>query len=786
MVLLEVSLFALVTTLAAQPAAGEARLVGRVLDSTGAPLPAAAVRLSGPAAREAVTAADGRFEFLGLPAGNFQVLARAEGFAPTQRAVHVARDSSATLDLVLWVHAVERAVVSAGKTGEIDVQATPAAVSVLRGDALDRLQARTIQDLSGRAPGMTMSQNTGFAQLTIRGIGSTAVFAGSDPSSAVYVDGVYIARPLAVLTDFLDLERVEVLRGPQGTLYGRNAVGGAVNIVTRDPTSDPTVSARVAAGDFGAVLAEAGASGALGGERLLGRVAFARAYHDGFVRDLDHPDHPLGGEDSISARAKLRVAFTSSAALLLSGDVFQRDPAPLVYAKVLEVKPGFRISNPPALHDVRASTLAVSDYVQYGGAARLNAVLPHNMTLTSLTAYRRLDSDLTVDGDVTELDLTISNVTGSQRQFSQEVTLSQHLSQVSWVSGVFVFDERDRQPTYVTLPAAGLMSTLSPRVEASARAVFGQATMPLAGRLAAIAGLRFSRESKTFDNSGGVSALSSPGVPIPGTSYSYTDASEYDSWTPRFGLQFDVSPSAMTYVSASRGFKSGGFNAASPVAGRGFAPEQAWSYEAGIKSRLAGGRAIVNLAAFHTDYRDLQVQTAIAPGVIDISNAAEATIQGVEVEGVAAWGPLQTGGHLAWLDARYDRYIAVGVGGVLGDAAGHRLNNAPQWSGTTWVGWERELTGGRLSARAEAAWQSTVFFTPFNDVVQRQTSYGLLDVSVEFRPRRQPWSIGAFARNLTNEDYITGTFSSPPPAIGGRPGEPRRVGITFSIAYARR
>jgi iron complex outermembrane receptor protein len=769
-----------------QPIAGQARLVGRVLDATGAPLPAVAVRVIGPAAREAVTTAEGRFELLGLPEGSFQLVASAEGFAPTRRAIRLSRGEAATVDLVLWVHAVERTVVTAGKAGEVDVQATPAAISVLPDKTLESFHLRNVQDLSGRAPGMTMSQNTGYAQLTIRGIGSTTVFAGTDPSSAVYVDGVYIARPLAVLGDFLDVERVEILRGPQGTLYGRNAVGGALNVITRGPTREMQASARMVAGDLGAVHAEGRAAGTILRDRLMGSAAFARAYRDGFVRDLDHPDHRLGGEDSTAARAKLQYTFDGRADLLLSGDVTHRDPAPLVYAKVLSVKPGFQVSNPPDLHDVRTSWLATSDYRQYGAAARVNVSLPGQIALTSLTAYRRLDNELTVDGDITELDLTISNVNAYQHQISQELTFSQSLSRLSWVSGLFLFDEREHQPTYVTLPGAGVLSTLNPLVEASARAVFGQATMRFAPRLSGTAGLRFTSESKTIDNSGGLTALSPPFTPIPGTAYQFTDSNDYDAWTPRFALQFEPRPSVMTYVSAARGFKSGGFNLASPVAGRGFAPERAWSYEAGLKSRMLGGRAILNVAAFHSDYRDLQVQTAIAPGVIDISNAAEATIDGVEIETTTQFGPLQVGGHLAWLDATYDRYIAVGVGGVLGDVAGYRLNNAPEWSGRLWVGWERELAQGRLSARADTAWQSTVYFTPFNDAIQRQVPYNLLDLAVDFRPRHQAWSIGAFARNLTNEDYITGTFSSPPPAIGGRPGESRRVGVRFSITYDRR
>ena len=149
--------------------------------------------------------------------------------------------------------------------------------------------------------------------------------------------------------------------------------------------------------------------------------------------------------------------------------------------------------------------------------------------------------------------------------------------------------------------------------------------------------------------------------------------------------------------------------------------------------------------------------------MIDISNAAEATIRGVEVEAATARaGPVRMGGHVAWLRAKYDRYIAVGVGGVTGDVAGKRLNNAPEWSGRVWLEWTRHLgNAGALSSRADTRWQSTVYFTPFNDAVQRQQPYGLLDLSAEFQPARRGWSVGLYARNLTDEAYIvTGVFNS--------------------------
>ena len=207
---------------------------------------------------------------------------------------------------------LEHTVVTASKTGETDVQTTPLAVTVLTGTDLNRLQDHTIEHIAGRAPGVTFSQNTGLAQLTIRGIGTNAVFAGSDPSSAVYLDGVYLARPAMVLADFLDLDRIEVLRGPQGTLYGRNSLGGAINLITKPPTDDVEASVRVGGGNQGIFRTDARVSGPIIPGRLMGSAAILRGVRTGQVRDLEHPDHPLGGEDVFGARGQLRVVFNAA------------------------------------------------------------------------------------------------------------------------------------------------------------------------------------------------------------------------------------------------------------------------------------------------------------------------------------------------------------------------------------------------------------------------------------------------------------------------------------------
>ena len=210
------------------------RIMGSVQDSTSAALPAVTITLEGPVERTAQSGADGTFVFDALPDGEYAVHAALSGFAPAAQKVRLAGGETATVALKLWVLAFDKVVVTADKSGELDAQAMPdRAERAERSRAPATCGPRASRTWPATRPRSTFSQNTGFGQLTIRGIGTNVVFAGSDPSSAVYVDGVYQARPAMALTDFLDVERVEVLRGPQGTLYGRNAVGGALNVITQ-------------------------------------------------------------------------------------------------------------------------------------------------------------------------------------------------------------------------------------------------------------------------------------------------------------------------------------------------------------------------------------------------------------------------------------------------------------------------------------------------------------------------------------------------------------------------
>jgi len=754
-----------------------------VHDQSGAALPGVRVTIHGSEEREARTDAGGAFLFQGLGAGGYEISAELTGFESAHRAVRLQAGERTSVSFTLHVAIAEETVVTAAKEGPRDLLTIPMAISAIPASELDRLGTRKIDEAAALAPSVTFSQNTGFAQLTIRGIGTNAVYAGSDPSSAVYLDGVYLARPAMDLVSFLDLERVEVLRGPQGTLYGRNAVGGAVNLISRPPANDFEASADFTAGNFGELRAGARVSGPLSQDRVLGSLALTRGVRDGYVRDLEHPEHPLGGDDVTAARGELRTVLDRRTDLLLSGDVDGQDGTPLTYNKVLAVKPGFHVDNPPDVHDVRASALAWNRTRQSGASARLTMAIAPSTTLVSLTAYRTLDFEFFADADVTEIDLLTTHQHERQHQVSEELTLSHEQSRVSWVAGAFLFAEDDDQTFRVDQRQAQFQIHLDPHVKANSGSAFGQATVALTSRLSATAGIRYTHEGKDIDNAGGRYAFNSPDTPIPGSSYGYSDSIAHDAWTPKIVLEMKLGHDALAYASATRGFKSGGFNPSSTAPGRGYAPEWAWSYEAGWKGELARGRSRFDVSAFNMDYTNLQVQTPIAVGVFDIRNAAAATIRGVEATTTSQIGHgIAAGGHIAWLDAVYDQYIAVDNSNRTGDVSGNRLNNAPEWSGRLWLEWSRDLVRSRrLVIAADWTAQSTVYYTPFNDSIQRQTPYSLLGGRVEYGASDRRWTLAAYARNLTDTDYITGSFGTSPVAFGGRPGPPRQVSVEFAV-----
>jgi iron complex outermembrane recepter protein len=352
---------------------------------------------------------------------------------------------------------------------------------------------------------------------------------------------------------------------------------------------------------------------------------------------------------------------------------------PLSFAKPIVAKPGFAFDNVADLWTVRTSHDTSGRNVQRGASARLTVALDNATTFTSLTAYRKSDSRLFVDTDATELALVTAAVPDLQRQVSQELTLARRATGLTWIAGLFLFDDHNEGDIRVTLHPAGVFTRIYPRIDTSAWAVFGQATYRVSRRLSLTGGVRYTDEDKAFANTGGSYRIGTVALADPTSFYDYVDGVNSAAWTPRASVQFEASTHTFGYVSATRGFKSGGFNTTARVPGRAFDPEFAWTYEAGLKRTMADGRLRTNIALFYNNYRDLQVQSFIAPGQVDISNAGSASIKGAEIElSAATRAGLQFVASASWLEATYRRYLARVPGGSTLDAAGKRLSNAPE------------------------------------------------------------------------------------------------------------
>ena len=376
---------------AGSPAAQSgAVLAGAIVDQTGAPLPGVRVTVRGVAVRMARAGASGDFAFPDLPEGTYEISAELSGFERQDRAVRVRAGERVTLSITLRVALVAETIVTAAKAGGRDVQEVPMAISAVSHEDLARLGSQTIEQAPALAPSVTFSQNTGWGQLTIRGIGTNAVFAGSDPSSAIYLDGVYLARPAMAFARFLDLDRIEVLRGPQGTLYGRNAVGGAMNLIPRPPTNDFQAAAQVHGRQLRRASRERTSERAAQTRpRAWGPSQSTRGVRDGYVRDLEHPDHPLGGDDDTAARGQLRFRLRSPDE---SAAVERRRP-PARNSADVQQGPGrqarISVRQPPGSSTTSdRRLLAWNDTLHYGATARLTTALTPSTTLVSLTAYR--------------------------------------------------------------------------------------------------------------------------------------------------------------------------------------------------------------------------------------------------------------------------------------------------------------------------------------------------------------------------------------------------------------
>ncbi|HCB75247.1 MAG TPA: TonB-dependent receptor [Sphingomonas bacterium] len=678
-------------------------------------------------------------------------------------------------------------VVTARRRAE-SLQDVPIAISAYDSTALSNLQADTLSGIQYATPNLYLDQgDAGNAVIYIRGVGQNDSLAFADPGVGVYVDDVFIARSQAAFLDVFDVERIEVLRGPQGTLYGRNTIGGAIKFVSTRPTKDYSAYFEGGIGNYDSVLAKGRISGPLS-DTVRGKIAYSWQRRTGYAYNTTK-----GADDgdvrTISGRASLLFEPSSDFEVLLTGDVkFDRPDtsrSPVRATQITGFANGRLVTLPAATDPYRVDTNAngLNDQTGWGTSltARWNAT--EALTIEAISAYRRFDFDLNLDTDGSPLSILDIYLKQRQNQFSQEVRATYAVpDRFAVTAGLYYFHDRDVTlsgyddgaatlfgfpVTAFNFPTSSLADT---RQTTDSYAAFADATVELTPQLSLGAGLRYTHEKRSssrafeffFDPAVSVIGGNPPpflagagiaGLPIAGSA-------DFDALTPRASISYQPDRDLLLYASASRGFKSGGFDgrANSDFGFRPFRPEYVWAYEGGIKKSWAGGRLTTNLAAFYNDYTDQQVTSFGADPVTGVfaslfTNAAAARSFGLEFELAARLADgLDLTGSVGLLDARYRRFDQL-VGGVVTDVSDRRVVNAPDFNASLGLTYTRPLGGGDVSGvfHIDGAYRSTVATEITDSPLLRQPGYEKINAFIGVVGPEKRWELRAGVENLTDQ-----------------------------------
>lgn len=659
---------------------------------------------------------------------------------------------------------LEEVIVTAQKR-EASLQDTPLSISALTGNMLDKIGIRTIEDFTFFVPGITVT-NDSMAIVNIRGIGTSAFGVATDPSSTVHIDGIYQPRPTTGYQDMFDVERLELLRGPQGVLFGRNSTGGTLNIISKAPTDEFEGAIGATFGNFSKRTFSGTISGPLA-DNVRGRVTLLKNDRDGIYEDIV-TDDDYQDQDNFAGRAALSIDLADNFELMIRGD-FSREretgfPAVRTFYPQEFIDAGATI--PTRERDVAFDRKPVSN-LDVWGVSSTATWDGDSYIFKSITSYRESDVEQVIDADATDLFLFDINFRESSRSFTQELQLSNsEPDRLEWIVGAFFLSEDGDGGIDLLFQNPEII--IPERNTTNAYALFGQGTYSFTDRFRATVGLRYSYEKKNYSFSTAVN-----GTEVD----SGSPTADWGAWTPRFAIDYDINDDVLAYVSATRGFKSGGFQLGDAGS---FDPEVLWSYEAGIKSTLLDKRLRANIGLFQYDYSNLQVVEFVG-GVATTSNAGKATIRGLEGEFAArVTDGLDLNATVAYLDAEYDVFFEGGE-----DFSGNRLANSPKWTYSLGAQYSTNVGSmGYVTFRSDYAWRDNVDFKRNNLPQFRADTYSLLNARVAFTTADEAWEVSLYGTNLTDTryaTYITVGRNTSGAADIGLPvtvfGEPRQYGI---------
>lgn len=698
----------------------------------------------------------------------------------------------------------EEIIVTARRTEE-SLQDVPAAVSAFNGAALERLGATEATGLQGAVPNLNVVQGRGSSNATnvyIRGVGQPDALQTFDPAVGFYVDGVYYSRIRGTQMELFDLDRVEVLRGPQGTLYGKNTIGGAISLVTRRPGAggEPHALASLTVGDYDQREMRVTASSPITDNFALGGAFFA-ATRDGYVTN------PNTGEeynDRNAWGARVAAAFdpTSNFSIDFAVDYTEEDNALTmgqptntltnVLGTVLYPVP----ADAPEFNFEAVATpgLPNSSTMNHGGASlRMAWDLGNNWTIKSITGARELEYADYVDIDATALELGDVFVAVDQDQFSQELQAIYEGDRLTVVSGLYYLNENidSHQEAYAdafVIGFAGLTSftrTIDDELETTSQAAYINGSFDLTDRLSVSAGLRYTEEEKQYFRT---TSTFYSNAAFNGT-FAFDAEDTWDDTSGTISLDYRASDNVLLYGRIAQGFKSGGFNgrANDPGSDQPYDPETVVSYEVGAKTDWMDGRLRANLAVFHNDYEDFQARVSrlvtspsqpVEGPDFAVLNAGAMQISGAELElTYLATDALRLDAQIGYLDAEYEEFFEeriIATVPTIVDRSFQEPAFSPDWTARFGANYEFDLAdNGSLTLNGSARYRSEMALAVDNSDVftgtifpgMWQDDYWLYDASLTWRDPNEQFSVGVVGRNLSDEVYRTDAqeFSS----VGG-------------------
>jgi iron complex outermembrane receptor protein len=684
-------------------------------------------------------------------------------------------------------------VVTARRRAET-LQDVPLSITAFSGEQLENSGALDITDISNVTPNVTLEVSRGTnSTLTafIRGVGQQDPVAGFEAGVGLYLDDVYLNRPQAAVLDIYDVERIEVLRGPQGTLYGRNTIGGAVKYVTRRLPDTPELRVRANLGTYEQMDLIVGGSAPVGNGTLRLGATGARLTRGGFGDNLTTGEDNYN-RDIWAGRVSAEVNNEDNIFFRVTADYTRDDSNP---------RGGHRLitslgTAAPVLNDVYDSRGGLNDLpqqVEAWGISGFAEIQPSEaITLRSITAFRKDESSTPIDFDaLPQVDVDVPAIY-ENRQLSQELQILYNQGPINALLGGYYLNANARTVFDVRLPNTVTALTFGD-VDTETFAIFGDLTFEVSDQLSLSVGGRYTWDERTSDILrqvfiGGGSPFFGGNGTLFALQSDFEGTADFQEFTPRASITYEISDDQTVYASYSRGFKGGGFDprgvstaCRNPTGGAcnadqlfefmSFEPETVTSYEVGYRASMFDRRLSFSLAAFHAEYEDVQV-----PGSIGVTlngqqtfigvttNAARARFQGVEFEGNAilardfgtAGDRLSFAWTMGYINADYLEFIdARGL-----DVADRRaIQNTPEWTGSGTLSYSTPMGGGNLNASTTLAYrgdsQQFELRTPQLD----QPAYALLDANLVWRSDDDRFQIGLHGRNLTNKRYIVAGYN---------------------------